>query len=283
MSEQQPSPPTPGVVDLGHGVVMTTEQDALSSALAAAQGAVRSAEKNAKNPHLRNQYADLESVIQAAREAMTANGLALCAFPVARDGWAGVVYVLSHSSGQWRRGELLHAIKGSNALQPAQADGVCISYARRYVLMSVMQIAAGDDTDGAVEVRDSRPTGSRPRSSGRRPAPAPKAERPKPQARRRTTGDPAGKVDTRAAYWRGFQVDLKPLARPPAHSAYDVLKGWLASRGKPKPSEMTCAGLDTLWGWLLDEGLQRVGAWADTPEGRKVLEGPAGEVVGGGA
>ena len=119
----------PGVIDLGHGLQMTAAQDALSAALAAAQGAVRSAEKNARNPHLRNQYADLESVIQAAREAMTANGLSLAAHPVTVDGWAGIVYVLAHASGQWRRGELLHKTGQNRGLQPAQTDGVCISYA----------------------------------------------------------------------------------------------------------------------------------------------------------
>ena len=48
---------------------------ALGAALAKAQGEFGAVTKNAKNPHLRNRYADLESVMAAVSPALAANGL----------------------------------------------------------------------------------------------------------------------------------------------------------------------------------------------------------------
>ena len=70
----------PGVITVG-GLTMTAAQDQIGAALARAQGEVRKARKNAKNPHLRNEYADLSSVLDATRGAMAANGLSLVQAP----------------------------------------------------------------------------------------------------------------------------------------------------------------------------------------------------------
>ncbi|MGA0355641.1 MAG: ERF family protein, partial [Ilumatobacteraceae bacterium] len=147
----------PGVITVG-GLTMTTAQDQIAAALAKAQARVRKARKNARNPHLRNEYADLESVIDATRGALAENGLALVQAPQVVEGAAGVRWTLVHASGQWMSGELMHATGGAKGLRPAQADGVSISYARRYTLASLLGVAVGDDSDGAVEVagRDRR-------------------------------------------------------------------------------------------------------------------------------
>ena len=137
-------------IDLGHGLIMTLAQDQISDALSKAQAAVRVAEKNDRNPHLRNQFANLESVIAAGREAMAANGLSLTCHPVSSDGRAGVVYVLAHASGQWRRGELLHRVAANKGLNPAQADGVCVTYARRYCVQSLLAIPTGPSASSAA-------------------------------------------------------------------------------------------------------------------------------------
>ncbi|MBL8218225.1 MAG: hypothetical protein JNL62_03310, partial [Bryobacterales bacterium] len=47
-----------------------------AAALSAAQGAMKPAAFNRINPHFKNRYADLTSVIDAARAALAANGLA---------------------------------------------------------------------------------------------------------------------------------------------------------------------------------------------------------------
>ena len=46
-------------------------------------------------------------------------------------------------------GEVLHDVGSSKGLQPAQADGVCISYAKRYAVSAVFAVSTGlPDTDG---------------------------------------------------------------------------------------------------------------------------------------
>ncbi len=84
----------PGVITVG-GLTMTTAQDQIGAALAKAQARVRKARKNARNPHLRNEYADLESVIDATRGALAENGLALVQAPQVVEGAAGVCSTLS--------------------------------------------------------------------------------------------------------------------------------------------------------------------------------------------
>ena len=147
---------SPGVITVG-GLTMTTAQDQIGSALAKAQAMVRKARKNAKNPHLRNDYADLGSVIDATRGALAENGLALVQSPKIGDGVAGVRWVLVHSSGQWMSGETMHATPPSKGLRPAQGDGVSISYARRYTLSALLGVATGDDSDGSVQVAGREP------------------------------------------------------------------------------------------------------------------------------
>ena len=131
------------------GIEMSTELDKLAPALARAQAEIRKAAKNARNPHLRNRYADLESVLDVVRPVAASHGLSFPCFPVCRDGRAGVRWMLLHESGQWMSGEVLHDVGSSKGLKPAQADGVCISYAKRYAVSAVFAVSTGlPDTDG---------------------------------------------------------------------------------------------------------------------------------------
>lgn len=206
---------SPGVITVG-GLTMTTAQDQIGSALAKAQAMVRKARKNAKNPHLRNDYADLESVIDATRGALAENGLALVQSPQIGDGLAGVRWVLVHSSGQWMSGETMHATPPSKGLRPAQGDGVSISYARRYTLSALLGVATGDDSDGAVQ----------------------------------STGRPAEPVDVRKLrpdVWADFceQIGANNLT-------CDELDAYLTSKGRPKTYETPGARWTALCKWATD-------------------------------
>lgn len=263
-------------IDLGHGLIMTLEQDQISEALAKAQAAVKVAEKNDRNPHLRNAFANLESVISAAREAMAENGLSLTCHPVSSEERSGVVYVLAHSSGQWRRGELLHKVAANRGLNPAQADGVCVTYARRYVIQSLMAIPTGEgDTDGATHAEPRQGASRRPSrppevESRRNPAPPPVESRRNPAP-----------VDTSAPIWRAFQASIaKGVGSHHGRGAYDVIKAWRADSGRCKPSELTESQLRELIAWLEREaggftGFARVVEWARTDQGRQALTGSA--------
>ena len=127
----------------------------LAAALAKAQGAMRPAAKDAKNPHLKNAYADLNGIITASRDAMAANGLSCTQLPSVESGDNGMRIVLVtlvlHTSGQWLRNVLRLPVEAGKGINLKQATGAAISYARRYALSSIMGVATGDDTDGAID------------------------------------------------------------------------------------------------------------------------------------
>jgi hypothetical protein len=122
----------------------------LFSAMSKAQAAIKKAKRNKKNIHLKNEYADLESVLDAVRPMLSKHGLAVVQQPICTEGHAGVVTWVGHASGEWMSHELVLPMggRGSNLTQQA---GAAISYARRYALSSIFAVAVGDDTDGATE------------------------------------------------------------------------------------------------------------------------------------
>jgi len=122
----------------------------LFSAMSKAQAAIRKAKRNKRNVHLKNEYADLESVLDAVRPMLSKHGLAVIQQPICTEGHAGVVTWVGHTSGEWMSHELVLPMggRGSNLTQQA---GAAISYARRYALSSIFAVAVGDDVDGATE------------------------------------------------------------------------------------------------------------------------------------
>jgi|DEB0MinimDraft_10_1074344.scaffolds.fasta_scaffold13202_5 hypothetical protein len=220
-------------INLGHGVAMSASQAELAAGLHQAQRALRSAEKNQTNPHLRNRYADLESVITAGRRAMADAGLSLTCHPVTTDGQCGVVYVLAHTSGQWRSGQLLLPMPQARSMQAAQAAGACLSYAHRYVRQCLLGIPSGEDTDGSTD----------------EPAPQPGVDR----------GSPA---------WRKWQASLREGEHP---LDYDLLAHWCQAHQRPRPSAMSAHQHRQLAQWLDNGGRAVVLQWSTTPEGADYL------------
>lgn len=128
----------------------------LAAALAKAQGAIKGAVKDSSNPYYSSTYADLASVWEACRAALSANGLAVSQLPSGGQGWARVRTVLMHSSGQWIASDLAVPVireskKGESGapgveLKPnAQSYGSAITYARRFALASMVGVAPEDD------------------------------------------------------------------------------------------------------------------------------------------
>jgi hypothetical protein len=115
-------------------------------ALSKAQGEIRGAIKDSKNPFFKSNYADLASCWEAIREPFSKHQLAVVQTTDAyRDPdhpeAVCVVTWLGHSSGQWLRGKLV--------MRPVKADpqgyGSCITYARRYALAAIAGVAQVDD------------------------------------------------------------------------------------------------------------------------------------------
>jgi len=134
------------------------QQSALYGALVAFQASVPTVSKDATNPHLRNKYATLESVIETVRPHLAAAGLGFAQPPVLADGMAGCDTVLFHRDGGRLTYRLMMPVGQARGVSDAQAVGIVLSYARRYSLLGILGLAVGDeDTDGGP------PAGARPR------------------------------------------------------------------------------------------------------------------------
>lgn len=125
---------------------MSASIGALSAALSKAQGEFEHAKKDVKNEFFKSKYADLASVIDAARVALSKNNLAVIQTTHTVDGKLLLVTTLSHSSGEWIRGEYpINPVK-----QDPQGFGSAMTYARRYAFSAITGIASDDDDGNAA-------------------------------------------------------------------------------------------------------------------------------------
>ena len=125
----------------------------LATALAKAQATMAGAKKDSTNPHFRSKYADLSSIWEACRDALTSNGIAVVQMTRARPEDVVIVETrLLHSSGEWIEGELLVPVMKADA----QGYGSAITYARRYALAAAVGVAPEDDDGNAAAA--ARPT-----------------------------------------------------------------------------------------------------------------------------
>ena len=125
----------------------TSEQiNELATALAKAQGDIKGAVKDSSNPFFKSSYADLSSVWNACREALSKNGLAVIQTCSMSEHGVTVSTRLAHASGQWVEDDL--------TLMPVKPDpqgvGSTITYARRYALASIAGVAPEDDDGNAA-------------------------------------------------------------------------------------------------------------------------------------
>ena len=114
----------------------------LATALAKAQGELKHASKDSVNPHFRSKYADLASVWEACREALSSNGLAVVQFP--SDFTNNVMSLttrITHSSGEW----LEQTMTAPVSKPDPQGIGSCLTYMRRYALAAVVGVYQDDD------------------------------------------------------------------------------------------------------------------------------------------
>jgi hypothetical protein len=125
----------------------------IAPALAKAQSEIDTASKGKVNPAFKSKYADLASVWDACRSALTKNGISVVQSP--GDGEGGRVTMttlLLHSSGEWIRG-IVSAPVGK---QDAQGVGSAVTYLRRYALAAMVSVAPDDDDGNAASGRDDR-------------------------------------------------------------------------------------------------------------------------------
>lgn len=133
----------------------------LAKALSIVQGKLSHAKKDSANPFFKSKYADLESVWDACRDLLAANGLSVMQFPgttcmeiIGQTPMAtmSLTTILAHSSGEWIGQEMTVPMSKVDA----QGAGSCISYMRRYCLAAVVGVVqADDDANAAVQSKSS--------------------------------------------------------------------------------------------------------------------------------
>lgn len=133
----------------------TMKGSALARALAKAQAVMQSASKDKTNPAFRSRYADLASVWDACREALTTNGLAVAQLVTSADKSSVTVETrLLHESGESLSSILTLPVEKATA----QGVGSAITYARRYGLSAMVGVAPDDDDDGNEAIRPAQQT-----------------------------------------------------------------------------------------------------------------------------
>ena len=202
----------------------------IAKALAAAQAEMSPAKKRAKNPHFRSNYADLESVIEAAA-VIHDHGLAFVQSP-STDVEGGLVCVLTrliHTSGEWIECAVSArpAGRGGGVDLSPQPVGSAITYLKRYGLQSLLGIPSADDDGNAASLpprrRENRSKQNKPTRTAASPAtqPAP-AQRP-------TGHDPS---------WSEDEARFRAKCKKITGYDYSRVAAWCEFQGTPRPSAM---------------------------------------------
>lgn len=121
--------------------LMSENINEIIAALAKAQGKIQPAAKDKANPFFKSKYADLSSVWDACRDALTENGLAVVQTINKTPDGMSLITTLGHSSGQWMRSEMPIMLTKTDP----QSLGSIITYYRRYCLAAMTGVAPEDD------------------------------------------------------------------------------------------------------------------------------------------
>ncbi len=123
----------------------------IAPALVAAQREIGNALKNAKNPHFKNNYADLGAIIESVKEPLNSQGIAysqaLGELVMVGDTLTfSVTTRLTHESGEWIEGTAWSPLGKADP----QGVGSATTYLRRYSLAAICGITQADDDGQAA-------------------------------------------------------------------------------------------------------------------------------------
>ena len=128
----------------------------LTVALLKAQKSFPAIEADASNPFFGSGYSSLAGIIRLTTQVLSANGLAVSqTFDTDDKGRDLLVTHLRHTSGE----AIISHLPLRTTKDDMQALGSAISYARRYSLMAILNIATShDDDDGNAASRKTAAT-----------------------------------------------------------------------------------------------------------------------------
>jgi|SRR5215469_453705 len=127
---------------------------AFNEAMSACQSEMLPVIRDAKNSHIGNRYARLETIDTAMRPIYTRHGFSVrYGSAPAPDGIVRITCTVAHSGGYFEENYLEAPLAttgsqgGRNATTPVQAVGSTVTYLRRYLLGMVFNIVLADDDD----------------------------------------------------------------------------------------------------------------------------------------
>lgn len=119
----------------------------IAGSLLKAQQTITYAVTSAVNPHFRNRYADLSSVIDAIKTALNNNGIVFLQTPSPSEiGTLGLTTRLIHVSGEWIEDMAVIPLPKPDP----QGYGSALTYARRYALAAITGLYQDDDDGNAA-------------------------------------------------------------------------------------------------------------------------------------
>lgn len=126
-------------------MITSQETNLIDAAMVEIQQELKHAILDKKNPHLKNLYASLESIIDAIRPIASSKGISFQQFPEMEGDLNILTTRISHKSGQFYVSKMKLMV-----LKPGMQDlGSAITYAKRYALSSIFGVATGEgDDDG---------------------------------------------------------------------------------------------------------------------------------------
>jgi len=135
----------PGLVDY-----VTGSNNAINADFIKAQKEIQNPTKNAVNPHFKNKYANLETVIDTIKAVMLANNFAVIQSSHVEAGCVVVTTAFLHTSG----GRLMSSTVVPLEKMSPQAGMSALTYGRRYGLLSALCLAAEDDDGNEATLND---------------------------------------------------------------------------------------------------------------------------------
>ena len=130
-------------------------------AMASAQAEMLPVVRDAKNSHLNNRYAKLETIDAAIRPIYTRWGFSVRygSAPSPHEGWLRITCTVAHDDGYFEENYLDAPVSltgsqgGRMAVTPVQAIGSTVTYLRRYLLGMVWNTVLADDDDDGEATR----------------------------------------------------------------------------------------------------------------------------------
>lgn len=142
----------------------SNEVNEVFGALSKAQGDMKPAVMDSKNPHFNSKFASLTAVQDAYRGPLAKNGLAITQMVESDENGYTIQTILGHASGQY----ISSTFRLMVTKQDMQGLGSAVTYARRYAISALLGVVDTEDDDAEASLNRSKP-------QAQRPTPTPKA------------------------------------------------------------------------------------------------------------